>query len=125
MKTMNKKGFTLVELAIVIAVIAILAAIMIPTFGAIIEKAEKASAYQEAMNAYREAYALVLADDGVIADAGETVTAVEGWSFTFTKANGETHVTVNSCPAKYSSKYSFTWNNGEFAVADGTTPPTP
>ena len=39
MKKLNKKGFTIVELVIVIAVIAILAAVMIPTFSGIIEKA--------------------------------------------------------------------------------------
>lgn len=36
----RKKGFTIVELVIVIAVIAILAAVLIPTFSAIIEKSE-------------------------------------------------------------------------------------
>ncbi len=36
---MNKKGFTIVELVIVIAVIAILAAVLIPTFTGIIKKA--------------------------------------------------------------------------------------
>ena len=38
MKKMNKKGFTIVELVIVIAVIAILAAVMIPTFSGIVDK---------------------------------------------------------------------------------------
>ena len=35
----NKKGFTIVELVIVIAVIAILAGVMIPTFSGVIQKA--------------------------------------------------------------------------------------
>ena len=39
MKKMNKKGFTIVELVIVIAVIAILAAVMIPTFSGIVDRA--------------------------------------------------------------------------------------
>ena len=39
MKRTNKKGFTIVELVIVIAVIAILAAVLIPTFAGIISKA--------------------------------------------------------------------------------------
>ena len=39
MKRTNKKGFTIVELVIVIAVIAVLAAVLIPTFSGIIEKA--------------------------------------------------------------------------------------
>ena len=39
MRNTNKKGFTIVELVIVVAVIAILAAVMIPTFSGIIAKA--------------------------------------------------------------------------------------
>ena len=50
MKKMNKKGFTIVELVIVIAVIAILAAVMIPTFSGIVDKANRSAALQEAKN---------------------------------------------------------------------------
>ena len=39
MKNSNKKGFTIVELVIVVAVIAILAAVLIPTFSSLIAKA--------------------------------------------------------------------------------------
>lgn len=39
MKTRNKKAFTVVELVIVIAIIAILAAILIPTFASLVKKA--------------------------------------------------------------------------------------
>ena len=48
----NKKGFTIVELVIVIAVIAILAAVMIPTFSNIVNKANESAAMQKAKNAY-------------------------------------------------------------------------
>ena len=48
MKRNNKKGFTIVELVIVIAVIAILAAVLIPTFGGIVDKAKENAALQEA-----------------------------------------------------------------------------
>ena len=46
MKKNNKKGFTIVELVIVIAVIAILAAVLIPTFSSIIKKAQQSSDIQ-------------------------------------------------------------------------------
>ena len=39
MKRNNKKGFTIVELVVVIAVIAILSAVLIPTFAGVIRKA--------------------------------------------------------------------------------------
>ena len=48
MKHTNKKGFTIVELVIVIAVIAILAAVLIPTFSNLIKKANL-SADQQAV----------------------------------------------------------------------------
>ena len=38
----SKKGFTLVELIIVVAVIALLAAVLIPTFSSLITKANQA-----------------------------------------------------------------------------------
>ncbi len=52
MKKLDKKGFTIVELVIVIAVIAILAGVLIPTFATVVEKANKSSAQQQAKNFY-------------------------------------------------------------------------
>ncbi len=43
----NRKGFTITELVIVIAVIAILAAVLIPTFSGMIKKAEDSAITQE------------------------------------------------------------------------------
>ena len=53
-KKNNRKGFTIVELVIVIAVIAILATVLVPTFGNVIEKAQVSSAIQEAKNTYTQ-----------------------------------------------------------------------
>lgn len=68
MRKNNKKGFTIVELVIVIAVIAILAAVLIPTFSGIVTKAKENAALQEAKNEYTNIYALALSSDGVIDD---------------------------------------------------------
>lgn len=46
----GKTGFTIVELVIVIAVVAILAAVLIPTFSGIIEKGKYSNAFQNAEN---------------------------------------------------------------------------
>ena len=54
MKKLNKKGFTIVELSIVIAVVAILSAVLIPTFSGIVNKAKDSAALQNAKNAYTE-----------------------------------------------------------------------
>lgn len=48
MKRNNKKGFTIVELVVVIAVIAILAAVLIPTFSGVTAKAKDAAAKADA-----------------------------------------------------------------------------
>ena len=53
-KNSQKRGFTIVELVIVIAVIAILAAVLIPTFSGIVSKAKESKLIQEAKNAYTE-----------------------------------------------------------------------
>lgn len=58
----NKKGFTIVELVIVIAVIAILAAVLIPTFANVSEKAQQSAAMQAARNEY-EVYLAEYAQD--------------------------------------------------------------
>ena len=50
----SKKGFTVVELVIVIAIIAILAAVLIPTFASLIQKANTSADIQACrqMNTY-------------------------------------------------------------------------
>ena len=50
MRNTNKKGFTIVELVIVVAVIAILAAVLIPTFSGIIRKANESKDTQLVKN---------------------------------------------------------------------------
>ena len=59
MKKLNKKGFTMAELLIVVAIIAVLVAIAIPVFTSQLEKSREAvdaanirSAYAEAMTDY-------------------------------------------------------------------------
>ena len=64
MKKMNRKGFTIVELVIVIAVIAILAGVLIPTFSGIVTKAQDSKALQEARNIYTNYVALHDYSDG-------------------------------------------------------------
>ena len=63
MKKMNKKGFTLAELLIVVAIIAVLVAIAIPVFSAQLRKAELATDLANTRSAYAEAVAQKMADN--------------------------------------------------------------
>ena len=63
MKLLKKnKGFTVVELVIVIGVIAVLSAILIPTFVNVTENAKKAAAQADCRTAY-SAYVLEANDN--------------------------------------------------------------
>ena len=66
-KKTDRKGFTIVELVIVIAVIAILATVLIPTFGNMIDKANNTKTIQALKNEYTE-YIL-----SVDVERGETI----------------------------------------------------
>ena len=71
----SKKGFTIVELVIVIAVIAILAAVLIPTFSNVIDKAHQSASLQEAKSKFNELYAIDYSD-GVLDGAENGVSFV-------------------------------------------------
>lgn len=67
MRKTNRKGFTIVELVIVIAVIAILAAVLIPTFASIVSKANESN-LQQTLSAARK---VVVAENAADSDFDE------------------------------------------------------
>ena len=62
-KRRNQKGFTLAELLIVVAIIAVLVAIAIPIFTAQLEKSREATDKANIRSAYAEASAALLDDE--------------------------------------------------------------
>lgn len=67
-KKLNKKGFTLAELLVVVAIIGVLVAISIPIFTSQLEKAREATDLANLRSAYAECSASLLtgqAEDGV------------------------------------------------------------
>lgn len=72
---MNKKGFTLAELLVVVAIIAVLVAIAIPIFTAQLEKAREATDAANLRSAYAEVSLAVLDNEiGVYAKVEMTQT---------------------------------------------------
>lgn len=67
----NRKGFTIVELVIVIAVIAILAAVLIPTFSGVIAKANASSSLQLATSTMKAT--LAMSQNGTIANGTQFI----------------------------------------------------
>ena len=63
MKKMNNKGFTLAELLIVVAIIAVLVAIAIPIFTTQLEKARESVDLANARSCYAEVMAAALTSD--------------------------------------------------------------
>lgn len=88
MKKLNKKGFTIVELVIVITVIAILSAVMIPTFTGIVRKSKISAAEQEAANALHGV--ISLSEEGSLVEVDGKVDAyIVTEDYYFTVDNGE------------------------------------
>lgn len=93
MKRLNKKGFTLAELLIVVAIIAVLVAIAIPIFTSQLEKAREATDAANIRAAYAEVQAAVLTGEGTgkatiekDGSAKETITLKQqkdGWQNSF------------------------------------------
>ena len=112
MKNTNKKGFTIVELVIVIAVIAILAAVLIPTFASIVKKANQSADQQAVANMNK---LLAVSDkaedvDGVIEIliennyAGDLTTYFAGYQLAWVKAENVIVLVENNAvvfPASY------------------------
>ena len=128
----RKKGFTIVELVIVIAVIAILAAVLIPNLARLVDRANENSAMQAARNEY-EAYLTEYAKD--LEDSVHFVIIKGDYAFEVTdgqfnekaKAKTDFNTTgkadlskgyqVTTDTAKDTSKTYYTYANGVYTEA--------
>ena len=120
----NKKGFTIVELVIVIAVIGILSAILIPTFANLTTQAQEAAAKQQVADAYT-AY-LVEATDGKFDTTvyqhktdGEGAEYIERATSIQNKSQAEVALKLNTQWYTYDAEKG--WEKHTFASAPSTT----
>lgn len=105
MRENGKKGFTLAELLIVVAIIAVLVAISIPIFSAQLEKSREATDAANIRSAYAEVSADMLTNDS--SDKTVEVTAKQkkaGWQGTdYSEGNKEDN-TIGGQPVNASTK---------------------
>ena len=80
-KIKNTKGFTLMEMLIVVAIIAILIAIAIPTFTAQLEKAREAADIANIRSAYSEAMVKYLDGDATPVTTPDMTQTTAGWKY--------------------------------------------
>lgn len=113
MKKTNKKGFTLAELLVVVAIIAVLVAISIPIFTSQLEKSREAVDAANIRAAYAEISADALTGDLPANMSKYNVTLkqqVTGWGTKFDfPANLEATATTPAEPAK-DGEVTFTWD---------------
>ncbi len=114
MRRSTKKGFTLAELLIVIAIIAILIAIMFPVFGAQIDKARAAAELANVRAAYSEEVA-----DSMLGDGNDITAPVSSATVnlaTLAKAMQYTDTTVTYNPTDLTITVTYNGYSGSFKI---------
>ena len=111
MKKTNKKGFTLVELVIVIAVIAILAAVLIPTFSNIVKAANISADLQKLASDIQSKYVDYVATNN---ETPKGVDTTSGFAF----VNTDTTTAVVLTGDKSGEAFVLVLKDGTYALVD-------
>lgn len=110
-----KRGFTITELVIVIAVIAILAAVLIPTFSNVISRANESAAMQEAKSEFDNFMPeIALSEEENVGDDFLFVYTKGNTTMNFAVVNGQ----FNTDPVELTTD-SFTANGFKYTKSTG------
>lgn len=127
-KKLNKKGFTLAELLIVVAIIAVLVAISIPVFTSQLEKAREATDAANIRNAISDVTIQYLSVDDPTAGSGYSITVklvqkTDGWSTspTFNNSQGQAISGSDGTPKAGGTATVTMSNAGVLSIAYSTT----
>ena len=100
-KNKKCKGFTIVELVIVIAVIGILSAVLIPTFAGLVQKSKDSALQQNLTNAYTNYVASVDAKTNEIYSKEDVYFVATSAGNTFDNSNQLTKLGENAVVYQY------------------------
>ena len=109
----NKKGFTLAELLIVVAIIGVLVAISIPIFTSQLEKAREATDMANIRSAYAEASAAALGNDAWTTDKPATDNTFTNYTYKEAADDGSTWAITVKATQKSTTNGTKGWANGE------------
>ena len=116
-KKLSKKGFTLAELLVVVAIIAVLVAIAIPIFNASTKKAEEAVEVANARSAYAEGMISVV--DGSYTSAKTYTYGDKTYTFTYDSGTKAWSIAVVAVTGKTPTIYNATITDFNSIVIDG------
>ena len=121
-KKLNKKGFTLAELLVVVAIIAVLVAIAIPTFNAATTKAYKGVAEANARSAYADwMIEYISSDSGTLPSVGDKKTYSTGGKTTECEIKAVTKTATGDVNMTITAKVDGMTAGEDFTFSSATT----
>ncbi len=122
MKKLNKKGFTLAELLIVVAIIAVLVAISIPVFSSQLEKSREAVDLANIRAAYAETQSSLITTGKAAYKKVDPTQTKEGWTIDTETKVADKKLTDLGKVVKDTPVYVVSKTDGKWEVT--TTAPT-